>query len=103
MRKKLTIADRLKQSRLPLQYQKRILDYIDNPSYKGWESIYPIVINSNGLPSTIWQAVNHNDATFQSSAAENKKVTERWFRIPTAMEIEKILKEFLEKAKPFKG
>lgn len=77
-----------------LDYQNKIKDYIENPSFDKWDEIAGIVIA--GYPTeTIWQCICSLDPTFpkrgRATDLEGNTVRE-WERIPHPFLVRRALK-----------
>jgi len=71
------------------QIQKRIKNYIKNPSFDNWNDISSIIINAEGM-KTIWQAILKIDPSFPMYGRctnDEGIVTEEWKRIPSPLQV----------------
>ena len=71
-----------------------ILEFVRQPSQKGWETIHSIIIDRRSL-LTVWQAVIAIDPTFPvvgpRTDSRDGSAPGAWPRIPTSQEIKKAL------------
>lgn len=74
--------------------QKRIKNYIKNPSTETWEDIFCIIINGEKL-TTIWQAVLAEDPSFPRTGRSKDlkgNTIKDWPRIPDTFLLLKAIK-----------
>ncbi len=79
--------------KLDIVLRRRIIHYVMNPTFNGWDDISSIVINSDRF-FTIWQAVLEVDPTFPKYGRTKDvkgKVVREWEKIPSPETIKKAL------------
>lgn len=85
------------------EYAEAISEYLQNPTFEGWDKIHSMVIRWDGRTNTVWQAVIAVDpryadiAVAYSNGKRPKPPSMRWVRIPDAITTARAIKLTLDK------
>ena len=80
------------------EYQKKIKQYLDNPTFDNWDEIQGIIIDTHF--NSIWNAVIAYDPTFpRRGRTEDTEgnIIKEWERIPTPLQVLQAIKAYNRK------
>jgi hypothetical protein len=81
--------------KLDSKIEKRIKNYLDDPTFDTWDDICGIIIDSHF--NTIWNAIIKLDPTFPREGRTDNiegNIIKEWERIPTPLQVLQAIKEY---------